>query len=491
MPIDGFAQAPLLQLSKAMDEGRLSACDLTAAYLDRINAYDHTYSAVLTRNPDALLEAQALDKEAAQTGRRGPLHGMPILVKDNIDTTAPMPTTAGALALEGTYASRDATVVYKLRQAGALILGKTNLSEWANFRSTRSSSGWSTLGGQTRNAYDPARSPGGSSSGSGVAVALGFCAAAVGTETDGSIVGPSALNGIVGIKPTLGAVSRRGIIPISHSQDTAGPMARTVADAAVLLAAMSGTDPADPATASAREFSSPDAFACCSLDGARIGVARTYSGYHDRLEATFEKALVALAAAGATLVDNVYIPPIERIRPSERLVMEYEFKVGLEAYLASRDGELGITSLEQLIEFNRLHADKAMPHFAQEILQQSNSRGTLQDYRYREARANALKEAASDGIDRALREHRLDAIVAPTTTPAWLIDWLMGDNRLGGCACPPAVAGYPHITVPMGSVEHLPVGLSFFASAGRDRDIVAYAHAYEQSTQHRVAPALP
>lgn len=480
----------LTDMRNALGSGAVSAHELVIASLARIAALDATYHAVLVTNPDALLIADALDAERARGTVRGPLHGIPVLVKDNLDTADSMPTTAGSLALAGTHASSDSTVVRKLRAAGAVLLGKTNLSEWANFRSTRSSSGWSSVGGQTRNAYDATRTPGGSSSGSAVAVALGYCAAAVGTETDGSIVTPAAMNGIVGIKPSIGLVSRAGIIPIAASQDTAGVMTRTVRDGAIMLAAIAGTDPRDSATSTC---ASPDFAAALEnrgLRGVRLGVARTYTGYHDRVDQVLETAIVALRDAGAEVIDEVALTAADVIRVPERVVMEYEFKHGLSAYLASRDDRTVVRTLDDVIAFNTDHAHTVMPHFAQEIHQRAQQRGALRDAQYLLARAQSLALAARDGIDAALTRHRLDALIAPSTSPAWLIDWIGGDNRRGGAATPAAVAGYPHVTVPMGYVEQLPVGLSIFAGAGADRHVIRIAHAYETITSHRQPPLV-
>ena len=410
----------LSAMRDALRLGDVSARELADAHLARIAALDATHNAVLVLNEDALAIAQTLDRERSAGTTRGPLHGIPVLVKDNLDTADAMPTTAGSLALAGTHASADSTVVRKLRDAGAVILGKTNLSEWANFRSTRSSSGWSSVGGQTRNAYDPARSPGGSSSGSGVAVALGYCAGAIGTETDGSIVSPSAMNGIVGIKPTLGLVSRAGIIPISASQDTAGPMTRTVRDGAIMLAAIAGADVRDPATTLSGSLSMDFESATQDTDlrGVRLGVARAYTGFHDRVDALFEAAIRALREAGAEIVDEVELTAADEIRVHERVVMEYEFKHGLRDYLATRDAATAVRTLADVIAFNLAHGDAVMPYFAQEIHVQAEQRGPLSDPQYLRAREQSLRLAARDGIDAALSAHRLDALIAPTTSPA-------------------------------------------------------------------------
>ena len=488
----GRGRADLETSSRALETGALTSVELLRASLDRIAARDRCYRAVITPNPDAFEIARALDRERAEGRVRGTLHGIPILVKDNLDTGDRMPTTAGSLALAGTCAPRDSTVVARLRAAGAVIAGKTNLSEWANFRSPFSSSGWSSAGGQTRNAHDPQRTPGGSSSGSAVAVALGYCVAAIGTETDGSIVVPASMNGIVGIKPTVGLVSRQGIVPISHSQDTAGPMARSVRDAALVLMAIAGPDREARASLGALAPESPDGVGhapgfdlndleAVRLDGVRLGVARAYTGFNPRADALFESALARMRGEGATVVDPVPLPPAEAIRPHERIVMETEFKVGLNAYLATRPPGQTVSSLAELIGFDRDHAETVMPHFGQEILESAEARGGLEGAEYRAARATSLRLAATEGIDAALAAHDLDAIVAPTTTPAWRIDWLCGDNRKGSAAGPPGVAGYPHITVPMGRAAHLPVGLSFIGAAFTDWKLAAIARAFERA----------
>lgn len=492
MASPGLEFASIAELSRLLGAGEVTSAELTEMFIARIEAHDGAYSSVLTVNPEASDIARRLDADRRDGQEQGALHGIPILVKDNIDTGDAMPTTAGSLALEGARAEKDAGVVARLRDAGAVILGKTNLSEWANFRSTRSSSGWSGLGGQTRNAHDPARTPGGSSSGSGVAAAAGFCAGAIGTETDGSIVSPSSINGIVGFKPTVGLVSRSGIIPISSTQDTAGPMARTVADAARMLAAIAGSCPGGGAAGDADAGRKPyaDALDGGSLRSARIGVARTYCGYHDRVDALFENALDALRDAGAEVIDGIVLTPVEDIRPSERIVMESEFRACLDAYLDARPPSTPVRSLADVIAFNNAHPDSAMTHFGQEIFLSSAERSGLDGERYREARRIALSLTRERGIDKCLGEHRLDALVAPTTTPAWLIDWVSGDNRRGGAACPPAVAGYPHATVPMGRIADLPVGLSIFSGAYRDAAVLSLAHAFEQATGHYRRPAL-
>lgn len=483
-------RANLSELSAALDSGTVSSRALAKAYLDRIAAIDRPFRSVLCTNPDALTIAHALDEERADQGPRSPLHGIPIMVKDNLDTGDRMPTTAGSLALAGTHAAADSTVVARLRAAGALILGKTNLSEWANFRSTRSCSGWSSAGGQTGNAFDPARTPGGSSSGSGAAVALGLCAAAIGTETDGSIVLPAAMNGIVGLKPSIGLVSRRGIVPIAASQDTAGPMARSVSDAALLLDCIAGPDPADPATtaADANQAGSATSLPTATLAGKRLGVARNYLGYHVKTDRIFERILEVLRNNGAVVIDHVDLPSPDDIRAPESILMNTEFKSGLAAYLATRQFSNGPNSVDDVIAFNLEHAASVMPHFGQERLLAAAESGPEDSPHYLEARACAQRLAREDGIDAALNAHQLDAVIAPTTSPAWLTDHINGDSRLGGCSTPAAVAGYPHITVPMGFVEHLPVGISFFAGAHAEKPLLELAYCYEQLTGVRRAP---
>jgi amidase len=490
MTVDRLDDATMQDIVHALERRAVSSRELVEAYTARIAEHDAKLRAVIELNPDAVAIAAQRDAERAAGRLRGPLHGVPVMVKDNLDTADRMATSAGSLALAGHRAAADSHVVQRLRAAGAVLLGKTNLSEWANFRSTRSSSGWSSRGGQTRNPYDAARTPGGSSSGSAVAVAAGFCAAAIGTETDGSIVSPCSMTGLVGIKPTVGLVSRAGIVPIAMSQDTAGPMARSVADAALLLDVIAGADAADPATAAADREQREDLSALdpAGLEGLRLGVARAYCGYHERVDRLLEAAIGELRQAGVLVIDPVELPAVDAIRPAERLVMETEFKHGLQAYLATTD--TGLRDLGDVIAFNRANARAVLPHFGQEILEASLGRAGLDDQAYREALATCRRLTRSEGIDAALARDRLDAIMAPTTTPAWLIDWLCGDNRRGGAACPSAVAGYPHITVPMGFVDHLPVGLSFFAAAFAERKLIRIGFAFEQGTRHYRPPAL-
>jgi amidase len=477
---------------EAMTLGESTAVELCAAYLDRIDRIDRSgpmLRSVIEVNPEALSIAASLDRERAERGPRGPLHGIPILIKDNIDTGDRMATTAGSLALEGHIASSDAFIAWRLRQAGAVILGKTNLSEWANFRSTRSSSGWSSRGGQVRNPYALDRSPCGSSSGSGAAAAASLAAAAVGTETDGSIVCPSGVNGLVGIKPTIGLVSRSGIIPIAHSQDTAGPMARTVEDAATLLTTLAGNDSCDAVTENAvgktTDFRSQ--LDTNALRGARLGVCRNFFGFHEGVDEVIEGALSQLRVLGAELIDPVDLGQVAVGTPAKRDLLLFEFKAGLNAYLGKHpNGKVG--SLQEVIAFNEAHADRVMPYFRQELHELAQAKGDLAERAYLEAKAECLRVSRTDGIDRVLQEHRLDAIVAPTNTPAWTVDLINGDRSLGSCSSPAAMAGYPHITVPAGYVHGLPVGISFFSTAFTEGELIGFAYAFEQATQVRRPP---
>jgi len=486
-------EMPIAALQAAMADGALSARELTAWYLDRIAAMDRqgpALRAVIETNPDAIAIAELLDRERAAGRTRGPLHGIPILLKDNVDTADRMTTTAGSLALEGSVAPRDAFIAERLRAAGAILLGKANLSEWANFRSTRSTSGWSGRGGQCRNPYALDRTPCGSSSGSGAATAASFCAAAIGTETDGSILCPSAAQSLVGIKPTLGLVSRSGIIPIAHSQDTAGPMARSVADARVLLAAIAAPDSRDAATAAPRrpavDFSRPlDAGA---LRGARLGVLRRHFGENPYADAVAEGAIAALRSAGATIVDPVKIPTAGQWGDAEFEVLLYEFKADLDAYLAALGPSAPVHSLADVILFNERNKERSMPYFGQEIMLMAARKGPLTDRAYRNARARARRLAGARGIDAALAAHRLDALVAPTGGPPWPIDFVNGDHGGGASYGAAAVAGYPSVTVPMGYVFGLPLGLSFYGPAWSDAKLVGYAHAFEQEASARRPP---
>jgi amidase len=484
----------IVDLQALMTDGATSAQALVRAYLDRIEAIDRagpTLRAVLETNPDAHAIAAELDAERRRTGPRGPLHGIPVLVKDNVDTGDALTTTAGSLALEGHRAAHDAFLVARLREAGAIVLGKANLSEWANFRSSRSSSGWSSRGGQTRNPYALDRTPGGSSSGSAVGVAAGLCAAAIGTETDGSITAPASLVGVVGFKPTVGLVSRSGIVPIAASQDTAGPLTRTVADAALLLDAMAGSDPDDPATIAAR---APGAFAALDgrvdLRGVRLGVPRGCVGVHEAADAVAARAFDLLRGLGAELVEGIELGDRAALGEAERTVLLAEFKAGLNGYL--RDHPTApVRDLDEVVAFNRRHADRVMPYFGQELHEAAQRAPGLEDPAYLEARATCLRLARDEGIDRALREHRLDALVAPSRIPAWTIDLIDGDRPFPGCSSPAAVAGYPHASVPAGFAHGLPIGLSIFAGAFADAEVLAIAAAFERARGPWRAPTFP
>lgn len=488
-----FEEATLADLQWRMTAGTLTARDLAAAYLARMDAIDReSLRSVIERNPDALSIAEALDRERKEKGARGPLHGIPILVKDNIDTGDRMLTTAGSLALVGAPAPRDAFLVEKLRAAGAVILGKTNLSEWANIRSTRSTSGWSARGGQTRNPYALDRNPCGSSSGSAVAVSASLCAAAVGTETDGSVVCPASANGVVGIKPTLGLVSRTGIIPIAHSQDTAGPLARTVADAAALLWAMAGADPRDAETSGAGRVGAGDhALDPRGLAGVRLGVARAFFGGDARVDKAMAEALEATKGAGAVLVDPVDLPRSTDYDATELEVLLFELKAGLAAYLAARGATSRVKTLADVIAFNEANREVEMPYFGQELFLMAQEKGPLSTRTYREALAKNRRLSRAEGIDAVLKRHRIDAIVAPTGGPAWKTDLVSGDHFTGiSSSSPPAVAGYPAVTVPAGFVHGLPVGVTFMGPAWSDARLVRYAYAYEQATKARRPPRL-
>jgi amidase len=419
------------------------------------------------------------------------LHGIPILIKDNLDTHDRMTTTAGSLALEGSVPPRDSFVADRLREAGAVILGKTNLSEWANFRSTRSTSGWSGRGGQTRNPYALDRNPSGSSSGSAVAVAANLCAAAVGTETDGSIVSPASTNGIVGIKPTVGLISRAGIVPISHSQDTAGPMARTVTDAAILLGLMTGEDPRDPSTGPSRGKAHPDYTRFLDVDGlrgVRLGIVREHFKMHPQVEILMESVVSQLKQLGAVLVDSVALAHTKEVAKAEDEVLSYEFKAGINAYLASLGPNAPRRTLRELVEFNERNRDREMPWFGQELFIEAESRGPLTDQAYLDALEKCRRLSRDEGIDALIKEHQLDALVAPTSQPAWAIDWVCGDHWLGGSSAAAAVAGYPSITVPAGLASGLPVGVSFFGRAWDEPALLRMAFAFEQATLLRQPP---
>jgi amidase len=482
----------IAQLSDGMASGRYTAHALAQMYLTRIDEMDRGGAAVhsvIETNPDALAIADALDRERREKGPRGPLHGIPVLIKDNIDTADRMRTTAGSLALADVTAPRDAHVARRLREGGAVIIGKTNLSEWANFRSTHSVSGWSGRGRQTRNPYVLDRNPCGSSSGTGAAIAANFAAVGVGTETDGSVVCPSSANGLVGIKPTVGLVSRAGIIPISHTQDTAGPMARTVTDAAILLGALAGVDADDGATAASRTHARADYREFLKVDGlrgARIGVSRNYFGFNDRVDAVMNDAIAAMKGAGAVIVDPANLTTKGKFDDAEFEVLLFEFKADLNAYLARSNSPR--KTLASLIEFNTQNADREMPYFGQEIFEMAQKKGPLTDPKYRAALAKCRTMSRTQGIDALLAKRRLDAFVTPTGGPAWTIDLLNGDHFTGGSSTPAAVAGYPSITVPAGFIHGLPVGISFTAGAWSEPTLIRLAYAFEQATKVRRAP---
>ena len=486
----------IAELQGRMESGELTAHRLAELYLQRIAEIDKEgpyINSVIELNPDALEIAGMLDEERKAGKLRGALHGIPILIKDNIDTADKMQTTSGSLALEGHIAVKDAFVVRQLRKAGAVILGKTNLSEWANFRGKRSVSGWSSRGGLTRNPYALDRSASGSSSGSAAAVAANLCVAAVGTETDGSIISPAQTNGIVGIKPTLGLLSRSGIIPIAHSQDTAGPLARTVADAAILLGAMTGADGQDAATrlSKKRSFSNYGRFLDRDgLQGARIGVVRNMAGTDPRVLKIFEHCMEVMKHLGAVLVDPANILNYDKFDKTEREVLYYEFKADLNKYLKSVNGSVQVHSIEDIIRFNEENSHKVMPYFGQEHLLAAQERKSLREKKYRDALAKNLRLSRKEGIDAAMRKHKVDALVVPSGGPAWLIDLVNGDsiNWDMESTSPPAVAGYPHITVPAGYIFGLPVGLSFIAQAWREPELIKFAYAFEQATQVRRQP---
>ena len=475
-----------------MKAGTLTSHALVSQYLARIGAIDKAgprLNAVIELNPDALAIATQLDRERAAGKTRGPLHGLPVLLKDNIATSDRMSTSAGSLALDGVRATRDAHVAAQLRAAGAVIIGKTNLSEWANMRSTHSTSGWSGRGGLTRNPYALDRNTSGSSSGSGAAVAASLATFAVGTETDGSIVSPSSTCGVVGIKPTLGLVSRSGIIPIAHSQDTAGPMARSVTDAALLLAAMAGVDERDGITKEGVGKAGPylAALKRDALKGKRIGVARDFFGRDDKVDAVIEKALLDLKAQGATLVD-IKLPNADKYDDAELQVLLYEFAPGLASYLANYAPHAKIKGMADVIAFNRQHSARELAHYGQKYLEMAQAKGGLDSKEYTDALALCKRYAGPEGIDLVMKENRLDALVAPTSGPAWLTDFINGDHHGGSFSSPAAVAGYPHVTVPAGYVHGLPVGLSFVGGAWSEAALIGMAYGYEQATLHRKAP---
>jgi amidase len=490
-------EATIVQLQEAMSTNQITARQLVVQYLERIATIDHAgpaLSSVIEINPDAIAVAEMLDQERHAQGPRGPLHGIPILVKDNIATADQMKTTAGSLALLHAKVPRDAYVVQKLRASGAIILGKTNLSEWANFRSSHSSSGWSARGGQTRNPYALDRSPSGSSSGSGVAISANLAVAALGTETDGSVLSPSAVNGIVGLKVTLGLTSRAGVIPIAHSQDTVGPMARTVADVAALLSAIVGVDERDDATqASAGKFQSDytQFLDANGLQNARIGVARSqYFGYSPQTDAIIETAIQHMQALGAVIIDPADIPMAKQMAdsPSEFTVLLHEFKADLNRYL-SELSDSTVHTLADIIAFNEAHAEQELRYFGQETQIQAQQTSGLDHPDYLTALAETQRLSRQEGLDAVMDHYQLDALIAPTSGPSWMIDHINGDAHNGGSSTQPtALSGYPAITVPVGFVAGMPVGISFMGRAWAEATLIRIAYAFEQATQHRQMP---
>jgi len=487
-------ETSISELAEKIASGKYSARSIAEKYLARIEAIDQrgpTLRSVIELNPDALSIADGLDNERREKGARGLLHGIPVLIKDNIDTADRMATTAGSLALVGAKPPKDSFLVQQLRNAGAVILGKTNLSEWANIRSNRSTSGWSGRGGLTKNPYALDRNTSGSSSGSGAAVSANLCAAAVGTETDGSVVSPSSINGIVGIKPTVGLISRTGVIPISHTQDTPGPMARTVRDAAIVLGALTGIDSEDKATGYSRSKFSTDYTQYLNLkglEGARIGVVRKYFGFHPGVDTVINDALKVLKQQGAVLVDPADIPTIGKFDDAELTVLLYELKANLNAYFARLGASARVHSLKELIEYNEKNATSEMLYFGQENFLKAQAKGPLTSKEYLDALTLCRRMARKDGIDATMKKFKLDALVAPTDSPAWLTDLIDSDHFLGGSSTIAAVAGYPSITVPAGFVFGLPVGISFFGSAWSEPTLLKFAYSFEQATHARKAP---
>jgi amidase len=482
------------ELQEGMKSGKFTARSLVEKYSARIDEIDKqgpALNSVIELNPDAFSIADAIDRERKEKGPRGPLHGIPVLIKDNIDTADKMMTTAGSLALVGSKPAKDSHVAQKLRAAGAIILGKTNLSEWANIRSSHSTSGWSGRGGLTKNPYALDRNPCGSSSGSGAGVSANLCVAAIGTETDGSIVCPSSSNGITGIKPTVGLVSRGGIIPISHSQDGAGPMCRTVRDAAILLGALTGVDPTDSATTASQGRSFTDYSQFCDpsgLKGTRIGVARKYFGFNDAVDALMEQSLDAMKKQGATIIDPADIETLGKFDESELLVFMYELKADLNAYLASLGPNAPVKTLKEIIDFNERNRQKEMPYFGQDLFLKAESKGPLTEKAYLDALENNHRLARIEGIDATMDKYHLDAIVAPTGGPAWLTDLVNGDHVVGGSSNAAAVAGYPNVNVTAGFISGLPVGISFFGRAWSEPTLIRLAYSFEQTTNARQTP---
>jgi amidase len=487
-------EVTIAELQAGMKSGKWTARSLAEKYLSRIEKIDKqgpSINSIIELNPDALAIADSLDKERKAKGARGPLHGVPVLIKDNIDTADRMTTTAGSLALAGSIALRDSFVAQRLRAAGAVILGKTNLSEWANIRSSHSSSGWSGRGGQTKNPYVLDRNPCGSSSGSGAATAANLAAIAIGTETDGSVVCPSSANSLVGIKPTLGLVSRSGIIPIAHSQDTAGPMARTVTDAAILLTAIAGIDPDDAITNESRGHSSSDYtqfLDANGLRGARVGVVRKNFGFNDQVDQLINSSLDVMKRLGAEIVDPAEIETAGKFDDTELEVLLYELKADLNKYLAGLGPRAPVRSLKEIIEFNERNREKEMPYFGQDLFIKAEAKGPLTDKDYLEALAKNQRMSRTEGIDAVMTKNRLDALVAPTGGPPWPTDLINGDHFTGGYSTASAVAGYPHLTVPAGYIHGLPVGLSFFGRAYSEPVLIKLAYAFEQATHARRPP---
>ena len=487
-----LGEITVAELQGEMRSGRLTARSLAEKYLARIEKVDKhgpAVNSVIEVNPDALAMAAELDRERKAKGPRGPLHGIPVLIKDNIATRDRMMTTAGSLALVGARPPKDAFVVKRLREVGAVILGKTNLSEWANIRSSHSTSGWSGRGGLTRNPYALDRNPCGSSSGSAAAVSASFCALALGTETDGSIVCPSSVNGIVGIKPTVGLVSRAGIIPIAHSQDTAGPMARTVTDAAILLGALTGVDADDPATEVSRGTVAYTNFLDPSgLRGSRIGVVRKSFGSSDAVDKLMNQAIAEMKRQGALMVDPADLGTMDQLADSELQVLLYELRADLNSYLAALGPDAPVHSLREIIEFNERNREKEMPYFGQDLFIKAEAKGSLREKEYLEALEKNHRLTRKEGIDAVMEKFQLDALVAPSGGPAWLTDLVDGDHDSGGSSTPAAVAGYPNINVPVGFVFGLPVGISFFGKAYSEPTLIKLAYSFEQATRHRRAP---
>ena len=482
-------------LQQGMASGKFGSVTVTEKYLGRIEEIDRhgpALNSIIELNPDALAIAAALDRERKEKGPRGPLHGIPLLVKDNLDTADRMQTTAGSLALLGSRPAQDAFVVRRLREAGAVILGKTNLSEWANMRSSHSTSGWSARGGLTRNPYALDRNPCGSSSGSGAAVSANLCAAAVGTETDGSIICPSSVNGIVGIKPTVGLISRSGIIPIAHSQDTSGPMARSVRDAAILLDAMAGADPRDTATAqgSGKSYSDYTRFLDANgLRGARIGIARKYFGFSESVDNLMNNLIAEMKQQGTVIVDPADLETHGKFDDSELTVLLYELKADLNAYLANRP-DAAVRSLKDVIAFNERSKDKEMPYFGQDLFLKAEEKGPLTTQEYLDALEANHRLARVQGINAVMDKFHLDAIMAPSSSPAWLTDLVDGDGSGHESSNAAAVAGYPNITVPAGFVFGLPVGISFFGRAWSEPVLLKIAYGFEQTTKTRKRPGF-